>query len=394
MHRAADDRVHEVERAAVGQDPARAQRVGGLGGLAVVELRDRRGVPDEGAVPQDRGRADEPPGRLGEAGKACPNRRDHAVGRRAQHVGGACRAGLAQRARQLAQEERVAAGQRMAAAAERRHGLGDDAADELRRGAVAERVEPQQRGRTGLGQQLGHGGAARLAGRPRGDHEHHRFAADPPGQVREEPQRRRVGPVRVVDEQRQRLLPGEIGGEAIEPVQHGERPLRPERQRVGLRRRDVEQRRRMARRTLERRRAVAVVDRGLEQLPRDAEPERPLELRAPGAQQPQPRLGAQAREPPPAERSCRSPAAPSTTTARPSPAATASAVARITLISPPRSRSSPSSPCVIVLMGVDPASGRLYSDVKPPPSRSSDRYCGEGKIDSVRPVRSSSSRSA
>ena len=94
--------------------------------------------------------------------------------------------------------------------------------------------------------------------------------------------------MRVVDQQRQRPAPGEIGGEAIEAVQDRERSLRPERQGRGFGLRDVEECRRIPRRTLEG--AVATTDRGLEQLPHDAEAERALELGPPSRQRPQPNL--------------------------------------------------------------------------------------------------------
>ena len=111
-----------------------------------------------------------------------------------------------------------------------------------------------------------------------------------PAEIRQEPQRRRVGPVRIVDEQRERPVAGEVCRHAVQPVQDGERSLRPERQGGGLREWDVEQRRRMARRALEGRRGVAVVDRGLEQLPHDPEPERALELGPASRERRQPRL--------------------------------------------------------------------------------------------------------
>ena len=88
--------MHELERATLGQDPPGAQGVGRLGGLPVVELRDRGGVPDE-RVPEDGGRPGEPPGGRGKAGEPRPDRRDHALGRGAEHLVGAVGAGLAQR---------------------------------------------------------------------------------------------------------------------------------------------------------------------------------------------------------------------------------------------------------------------------------------------------------
>jgi hypothetical protein len=227
--------VHELQRAAVGQDPAGAQRVGRLGGLAVVELRDRCRVPNERAVAHYRCRAGELLGRLGEAGEPRPDRRDDAAGRGVQHIGGAIEAGLAQRARELAQEERVPTGQRMAAAAEGRQGLGDGGAHELRRRVVAERRGAQQCRRAAFGQHLGDRGATRLSERPRRHNKQDRHLAQAVAEIGQEPQRRRVGPVRVVDQQRQRPAAGEVGREAEETVQDGERSLRSERQMGGLR---------------------------------------------------------------------------------------------------------------------------------------------------------------
>ena len=288
VDRAADDRVSEAQRARVGQDAAGAQGVGGLGGLPVVEVRERGGVADERAVARDRGRARELLGRGREARQARADRGDHALGRDAEHVAGS---GLAEGARELAQEERVAAGQLMARAAQRRRGVRDGGAHQLGRRVLAERLRAQQRGRA-LRQQLGDRGAAGLAERPRGEHDQDRDPAEPVAQIGHEPQRRCIGPVRVVDEQRERRPAGEVGGQPVEAVQGGERPLRPERQVGGLGQLDVEQRRGAARRAFE---EVVVRDDGLEQLAHDAEAEGALELgparrqrRQPGAR----RLGA------------------------------------------------------------------------------------------------------
>ena len=186
VDRAADDRVNEQERATLGQDPPGAQGVGRFGGLLVVELRDRGGVPDE-RVPEDGGRAGEPPGGR-ESGRAAPGptRPRPRARRRAPRRRGRGRPRATPR--ELAEEERVPAGQRVAGAAEGRQGLGHGAAHEARRGGVGERLGPQRRGRATLGQQLGDRGAAGLAERPGGDHEHHRRAAEPPREVRQEPQ--------------------------------------------------------------------------------------------------------------------------------------------------------------------------------------------------------------
>ena len=232
---AANDRVHEPQRPALGQDPAAAQRVGRFGRLANVQVRERGSVSDQGAVADDRRRAGEPLGRHGEPSEPRPDRRDDPVRRSAEHVRGAIRAGLAQRARELAQEERVPARQRVAGTAERRDRLGDSRTHELRRRLVAKRRRAHQRGRASLRQHRGDSGAAGLAERPRGDDEQDRSVAEPPCEIRQKPQRRRVGPVRIVDEQRERPVAGEVCRHAVQPVQDGERSLRPERQGGGLR---------------------------------------------------------------------------------------------------------------------------------------------------------------
>ena len=99
VNRAADDRVDEPQRACVGEDAPGSQRVGGFGGLVIVQFRERGGVADERAVADDRRRAGQPLRRLREAGEPRPHRRDDALGSRSKRGGGA---GVVQRADELA----------------------------------------------------------------------------------------------------------------------------------------------------------------------------------------------------------------------------------------------------------------------------------------------------
>ena len=332
---AADDRVHEPQSARVGQDAPGAQRVGGRGGLAVVETGEPGGVAHEPAVAHDRGRAGQLLRRPREAREPCAHRRDDALRGGAEHVAGALGARVAQRVGELAQEERVAAGQLVAAcgrAARRPRGRAA-----RRISAAASPLSASGRSSVASVERVGDGGAAGLAERPGGDDEQHRQPLDPVGEVGQEPQRRAVRPVRVVDQQRQRA---EVRGQPVEAVQRREGAFRPERQEGRLGELHVEQRRGAARRAVERR-LVAVLHHRLEQLAHDAEAERALEL-GPACRE--------ARRP--ASRACASaaatsavlpiPAGPSTTSTRPSPPATASAHATIRPSSSLRSRSSPS----------------------------------------------------
>jgi hypothetical protein len=61
--------------------------------------------------------------------------------------------------------------------------------------------------------QLGQAGGADLPARavPDGEEQRHRLGGQPPGDEAERSQRRRVRPVRVVDQAQQRALPGAVG---------------------------------------------------------------------------------------------------------------------------------------------------------------------------------------
>ena len=58
-----------------------------------------------------------------------------------------------------------------------------------------------------------------------GKHQQHREPIQPAGQVRDEPQRRLIGPVQVIDRQQQRRLLRDTHGQPVQAVQHRERVL-------------------------------------------------------------------------------------------------------------------------------------------------------------------------
>jgi hypothetical protein len=159
-----------------------------------------------------------------------------------------------------------------------------------RRPALAQRGR-QDRGRRVVGdraqQRLVDVGLARAHGR----HEDERQLLDPPAEVLQCAQRRRVGPLEVVDRQQQRRLRGAVGHQPVERVDDVELVLR-QGGRVGAAQPDDA--RRQARRALEHRRAVVRVQGGqvaLEQLAHDAEREALLEHRGAGDQRRQPMVG-------------------------------------------------------------------------------------------------------
>ena len=360
--------VHEPKLAGVHKDAAGPQRVGGLGG--VPGPRAPRAPPHAAAarrrprLPQHP-RAAEPQPKAGSAARG-PTRQPRRAPRQAHRPRAP--------ARPRAEPPQARAG---------RTGSRPSANDNCgtapsrlreRRHAQAPPTRPRsapagvQRASATRGQHVRDRGAARLAGRPRADNQQHRDTTQPIPQIREKAQRRAVGPMRIIDQQRQRPAASKIGGEVKEAVQGDERSLRPERQRRALGERNIKQRRDMTRHALE----VAVLDSGLEQLPHNTETERPLELipRAASGVNPAARAWTQATA---TSALLPIPAGPSTTTARPSPPATAPAHSRITASSTLRSRSSPSPGSAIVPITAIQRSSRLYNDVNHRQIPSADR---------------------
>ena len=144
------------------------------------------------------------------------------------HDAGAARVGPhalgLQRAQQLADQQRVAAGRAVHGGREGVVGLRPERpADEL-----ADRGAGQRPGADRRGRQIGGDLAderrvgARLRA-PRGDREQDRQALEPPRQVGEEAQRRAVAPVQVVDREHERPVAGEVEQQPVEAVQRRER---------------------------------------------------------------------------------------------------------------------------------------------------------------------------
>jgi hypothetical protein len=154
---------------------------------------------------------------------------------------------------------------------------GQRGAHELGGRRVAQR--PQRQAGAIVGELLPERAGRLRIGHAAGSDEHDRQAVEAPRQVAEEAQRRRVGPVGVVDGEHQGTAVGEVDGQPVEPVERSEggvAPLRLER-RAHL----AEQPLGEPRRAREQRFGLGV-DRRLEQLAGDAERERVLQRRTAG----------------------------------------------------------------------------------------------------------------
>jgi hypothetical protein len=155
----------------------------------------------------------------------CDAARD-AVGRQLAHqldlLGGGADAPQRQGARQLVEQERVAAADLVTRRGERLGGL------------VVELGAQQQRGRVAAQSMRIEAPGERVGGDPRdvgrraglvragGDRDQHRQLVQPREQEAQIVERRRVGPVQVVDREQERPALGERRGQAVEAVEHGE----------------------------------------------------------------------------------------------------------------------------------------------------------------------------
>ena len=249
--------------------------------------------------------------------RACPARRSSTAcatvrGPELAHAPRAARvrreAELARLAQQRLEEERVAAGGLAAGRGELGRDAGAERAlAERRRRIAAERRRAHQR-------RLGRAAQARRArpDRPRPAASSASTATgkavEARGQVDEEAQRLGVRPVQVVDDERQRLLGGEVVEQPVEPVQHREGAVRSHRRRLV-----AEEAARHRRRALEGALALAVRERGdgrLEQLAHTAVGEVALEVARPRAQAREAALGSRVAARRAAGSSCRGPRAP------------------------------------------------------------------------------------
>jgi hypothetical protein len=276
----ADQRVDEAERRLLAQDLRLDERAGDGGDRALVAAGEGGHGGQRGALPEHGDGACDRAGVLRQPPQPYEHRRRR--GARADGAddvdvlrGGRDALGL-ERAQELAQQQRVAAGGVVAGGAEQRvRGGAEPVAHEHGDGVRAQWAGADRQGRRvlrQLGDQAGVG--ARLGGAERGG-EQDRQALQPPREVREEAQRRAVAPVQVVDGQQQRPLGGDVRGEPVEPVQRRERRdalAHLGEHRAGGRRRTGE------------RRAGPRRDVALEQLAHDAERELALQLRRAGGE--------------------------------------------------------------------------------------------------------------
>ena len=186
-----DERVHELEWRLGAQDDALGQLRVRRGRLVRAEVRQRRGPVHGDVGTEDRDRACQ-----SQRSRAEPAEAPDDDGERGSR-GGRLGVGDERRA-----EEGIAAGRPVACGREARIGRRpEDRPRELPDRLLAQRGRLQRDDlrRDGQGRQRGV-----VIGRPRGRHERDGQLVHPPCEVREEPQRRLVGPVEVVDEQEQR----------------------------------------------------------------------------------------------------------------------------------------------------------------------------------------------
>ena len=270
------ERVHEPGRRLGAQDLGPRERGHRARDLGLVEPGHAGHRPEVGALAEDGDGAGDGGRLAGQPREPQQHGARHgARADRAHHVGvrrvGLDRFGL-ERVQELADEQRVAAGGAMAGLAEQAVGLGAEAfRHELADGVLAERAGPDVRGGRvvgDLGQQRGVG--RRVAGADAGGDEH-RLAFEAPDQVGEEPQRRAVAPLEVVDLEQQRALGGQVERQPVQAVERREG-------RVAGRRSLVGRGEHHARRGGGAGQRVGIGDDGLEELADDAEREVPLQL--------------------------------------------------------------------------------------------------------------------
>jgi len=194
-------------------------------------------------------------------------------------------------AQERLEEEGVAAGGVAAGRREVvRHLPAEPALAEHRRGLDAQRFRPQPGG-LGAGGQPSQVDRDLLPAADGGEHGQGK-AIQAGGQVVEESQRFRVGPVQVVDGEGHGTLVGQIAEQPVQAVQHAERAIAPERGLRGAGR--GEQRLRQGRGALEQTVTIRVRgprDRGLQQLPHAAEGKIALQLAGPRSKTGEARCG-------------------------------------------------------------------------------------------------------
>ena len=326
LQRLLDDRVHEPRRQSWSRSSASINASTASAGRLAVDPRDARRVRQRGIVAEDR-RA---PGRPRATAGGC--RRSRASTNRATDGGPMAAIASASRPRRppprssrAVMSWRASKGFPPVVRAHSKQTSSPVSSPRLSRtssaiAAVAERLRAQSRQRLAL-DQSGQG-LRRGRGLARSHREDHAGGdlLDPRLQVGEEAKRVLVGPVRVVDKQGERPLLGEPRAEPMQAVESREQAI------VGggpvghL----LEQRARQSRGACEGAVTTAVrerLDARRQQLDHDTEGKLPLQRSAARAQERPSRRRLPTPRPLRAASSCRSPAAPSTITTAPEPAA-------------------------------------------------------------------------
>ena len=255
-HRGRDDRVHEAQLAGISEHPLQPQRVSRARRCGEVCAGRRGSVGSRGAVLAGR-RGCVEDGRVlagGHGYVACAGRRRRVLagqrggvaqrgrfaedGRGAGELAaagavdadgdGARDAGRRRRfaapQRLLAREERVAAGRRVTGGDDRLVDLAGQLRDQFADGVEAERAR-RERDRGGRREQPAQQPVVLGQRRAHGDDEQHGEPVEARGEEVEEAQRLGVGPLRVVDHQRQRPGLGQSRDRQRERLERGERRL-------------------------------------------------------------------------------------------------------------------------------------------------------------------------
>ncbi len=280
----------EAQRAVVGraQDVRRGQRVGGRGNTLGDAAGQRDDVAQLGVVAEHRHGARDPRRVVGQAHEPHGDGAQHRLWGERADAGGVLRGRLPalglHRGDELLEQEDVALGHPPARVGERRIGVAHGGADHPPRALARQRRGPHRTAgdvRGDLGQQIV--GCPGLA-EPAGGDDRHGHLVEALQEIEHEPQRRAVGPVRVVDHDEHGACLGEVGEhpeQAVHDLIGAADGLV-----AGPARRALEQRPRELRRTGQQPVAGLVVDAGqqrLEELQRDAELKVALELRRAGA---------------------------------------------------------------------------------------------------------------
>ena len=269
VDRRPDQRVHEAERVAGARDVRARELVGGGERVDRVEHGERRRQVQRHLVLGHRDRAGQRLGGGRELGEPCEHRaRQRARGaiRCGPQVGAAV---LRDGGQQLAHVQRVPARELEAAHAAAIVGAGEAPPHEIGDRGFAQRLQLEHRCCRPRGELLGQPALAAAGGGEHGD----RLVVEPPDQVEQEPQRRLVGPLRVVDHEQQRLALRGADGQPVEAMQDPKR--------IRGHRRRLEQCARRRRRAVEHLGALGLrtgQQPRLEQRSRDAPAEAALQL--------------------------------------------------------------------------------------------------------------------